>query len=144
MPSLLTTRSGTNEVHGSAFETMRNSGLGVARARQDFYTKPPHLVRNEFGASLGGPVFLPKLYNGRNRTFFFFAYEGYQLRSASTRSIAVPPEAFRQGASAPGLSVRVRANGVESEGGHAASARTGRVDPLPARVATSMSSMSSK
>ena len=94
---MLTTRSGTNEIHGSVFETARNSGLGVARARQDFYTKPPHLVRNEFGASLGGPVFLPKIYNGKNRTFFFFAYEGYQLRSAATRSIAVPTPAFRQG-----------------------------------------------
>jgi len=94
---MLTTRSGTNEIHGSVFETARNSGLGVARAREDFYLKPPHLVRNEFGASVGGPVWFPKIYNGKNRTFFFFAYEGYQLRSASTRSIAVPTPEFRQG-----------------------------------------------
>ena len=94
---ILTTRSGTNELHGSIFETARNSGLGVARARQDYYQKPPHLVRNEFGASLGGPVVIPKIYNGRNRTFFFFAYEGYQLRQASTRSIAVPTAAMREG-----------------------------------------------
>ncbi|MBM3726435.1 MAG: TonB-dependent receptor [Acidobacteria bacterium] len=93
---MITTRSGTNEWHGSLFETMRNSGFGVARARQDFYLKPPHLVRNEFGASLGGPVLLPK-YDGRNRTFFFFAYEGYQLRQAATRSIAVPTPAMREG-----------------------------------------------
>ena len=94
---MLTTKSGTNELHGSLFLTARNSGLGVARARQDYYDKPPHLVRNEFGGSLGGPVWIPKLYNGRNRTFFFFAYEGFQLRSASTRNIAVPTEAMRQG-----------------------------------------------
>jgi hypothetical protein len=94
---MITTKSGTNEVHGSLFETARNSGLGVARARQDNYTKPPHLVRNEFGLSLGGPVWLPKVYNGRNRTFFFFAYEGYQLRQASTRNIAVPTQAMRNG-----------------------------------------------
>ena len=94
---MLTTRSGTNEIHGSVFETARNSGLGVARAREDFYLKPPHLVRNEFGGSLGAPVWIPKLYNGKNRTFFFFAYEGYQLRSAATRNIAVPTPAFRQG-----------------------------------------------
>jgi hypothetical protein len=94
---MITTRSGTNEIHGSVFETARNSALGVARARQDFYTKVPHLVRNEFGASLGGPVYIPKLYNGKNRTFFFFAYEGFQLRSAATRSIAVPTPAFRNG-----------------------------------------------
>lgn len=94
---MLTTKSGTNEVHGSMFETARNSGFGVARRREDFYLKPPHLVRNEFGASLGGPVWIPKLYNGRNRTFFFFAYEGFKLRSASTRNIAVPTQAFREG-----------------------------------------------
>ncbi len=94
---MITTRSGTNEIHGSVFETARNSGLGVARARQDVFTKPPHLVRNEFGASMGAPVFIPKIYNGKNRTFFFFAYEGYQLRQASTRSIAVPTAAFRSG-----------------------------------------------
>jgi hypothetical protein len=94
---MLTTRSGTNELHGSLFETHRNSGLGVARARQDYYQKPPHLVRNEFGASAGAPIWIPKLYNGRNRSFFFFAYEGYYLRQASTRSIAVPTNAMREG-----------------------------------------------
>ncbi|HUQ94223.1 MAG TPA: carboxypeptidase-like regulatory domain-containing protein, partial [Bryobacteraceae bacterium] len=94
---MLTTKSGTNQVHGAAFETVRNSGLGVARAREDFYTKPPPLARNEFGVSLGAPVYLPKIYNGRNRTFFFFAYEGYQLRQSTTRSVAVPTPAMRQG-----------------------------------------------
>jgi hypothetical protein len=73
---ILSTKSGTNTVHGSAFETNRNSGMGVARARQDFYLKPPHYVRNEFGASLGGPVYIPKVYNGKNKTFFFVSYEG--------------------------------------------------------------------
>jgi len=94
---MVTTRSGTNQLHGAIFETARNSGIGVARARQDFFTKPPQLVRNEFGASVGAPIWIPKLYNGRNRTFFFFAYEGYQLRQGSTRNIAVPTEAMRQG-----------------------------------------------
>jgi Carboxypeptidase regulatory-like domain len=70
---ILTTRSGTNEVHGTVFETARNSAIGVARARTDYYTKPPHLARNEFGASVGGPVYLPKLYSGKNKSFFFFS-----------------------------------------------------------------------
>ena len=63
---MVTTRSGTNEIHGAAFETARNSGLGVARARQDFFTKPPQLIRNEFGASVGQPMppFLPLPRNG--------------------------------------------------------------------------------
>jgi hypothetical protein len=94
---VITTKGGTNSLHGSFFETARNSGIGVARARTDYYTKPPHLVRNEFGASAGGPVFVPKVYNGKNKTFFFFAYEGYRLRQASTRSIGVFTPAMEKG-----------------------------------------------
>jgi hypothetical protein len=94
---ILTTRAGTNTIHGSLFETHRNSGFGVARARQDFYLKPPHYVRNEYGGTLGGPVYLPKIYNGKNRTFFFFAYEGYKLRQASTRSTTMPSVEMRAG-----------------------------------------------
>jgi hypothetical protein len=93
----LTTRSGTNMIHGSLFETARNSAIGVTRQRQDTFSTPPHLARNEFGASLGAPIYIPKVYNGKNRTFFFFAYEGFQLRQQSTRSIAVPTAAMRQG-----------------------------------------------
>ncbi len=94
---IVTTKAGTNQVHGSAFETARNSGIGVARRREDYYTKAPHLVRNEFGASLGGPVFIPKIYNGKNRTFFFFGHEGYRQMSASTTSVSMPTLAMRQG-----------------------------------------------
>jgi len=94
---ILTTRAGTNQIHGSVFETTRNNSVGLARARQDYYLKPPHLVRNEFGASVGGPVWLPKLYNGKNQTFFFLAYEGYRLRQASTRSVTMPTPAMREG-----------------------------------------------
>ena len=75
MTIILSSKSGTNGFHGALFETNRNSGYGVARRRQDIFTKPPYLNRNEFGASAGGPVFIPKVYNGRNRTFFFFAWE---------------------------------------------------------------------
>ena len=73
---VLSSRSGTNQVHGALFYTNRNSGYGVARQRQDTSPSRRILNRNEFGVSLGGPVFIPKLYNGRNRTFFFFAWEG--------------------------------------------------------------------
>lgn len=95
--AIISTRAGTNQIHGAAFETARNNAIGVARRRQDFYDKPPHLVRNEFGASMGGPVYLPKLYDGRNRTFFFTAYESYRLRSATTTSVAMPTMAMREG-----------------------------------------------
>ena len=94
---VMTTRSGTNELHGSAFQTGRNSGFGVARQRQDTFSTAPHLVRNEFGVSLGGPVIIPKLYNGRNKTFFFGAWEEFRLRQATTTASRVWTEAMRRG-----------------------------------------------
>jgi len=59
----LTTRHGANQLHGSLFETNRDNSYGLARARQDVFTgfKAPHLVRNEFGGSVGGPVDIPKV-----------------------------------------------------------------------------------
>ncbi len=84
------TKSGTNEVHGSAFEFLRNSAMD---ARSFFNTKgttfPPFRF-NQYGFSLGGPVYLPKIYNGRNRTFFFADYEGYRRNTvqSSIRSVA--------------------------------------------------------
>jgi hypothetical protein len=93
----LSTRSGTNKVHGNLFETARNSAIGVARRRQDYYTKAPHYVRNEFGGSVGGPVFLPKLYNGKNRTFFFTSLEFLRSVSAATMSTNLVTMAMRQG-----------------------------------------------
>ena len=94
---IMSTKSGTNQVHGSAFETARNNGVGKARTRTDYYTKPPQLVRNEFGVSAGGPVYLPKIYNGKNRTFWFFAYEGLRNMQASTAGFALPTAAMRNG-----------------------------------------------
>jgi hypothetical protein len=95
--TIVVTRGGTNRLRGSAFETARNNAIGVARARQDFYPKPPHLVRNEFGATLGGPVYIPKIYNGRNRTFFFVSWEAYRNMGAATTNIDMPTMAMRQG-----------------------------------------------
>jgi hypothetical protein len=95
--AIMITRSGTNNLHGSAFLTGRNSGFGVARQRQDTFTKAPHLVRNEFGTSVGAPIYLPKIYNGKNRSFFFFAWEELRQRQASTTSTAVWTGAMRQG-----------------------------------------------
>ncbi len=94
---ILSSRSGTNEIHGAAFETNRNSGYGVARRRQDTFSKAPFLNRNEFGVSLGGPVYIPKLYNGRDRTFFFFAWESARSQTYTTNQYRVPTEAMRNG-----------------------------------------------
>jgi hypothetical protein len=95
---ILTTKSGTNDYHGSAFETARNNYFGIARARQDPSNfAAPHYVRNEWGFSVGGPISIPKLYNGKNKSFFFFAFERYSLRQASNELVAVPTAAMRNG-----------------------------------------------
>lgn len=92
----LVTKSGTNQLHGTLFETFRNNADGLrARTRQDGNT-PAKLIRNEFGASAGGPVVLPKLYKGMNRTFWFFSYEGSRQREKTFDEDYVPtPEMFQ-------------------------------------------------
>ena len=106
---VVTTKSGTNRIHGSLYETARNNAFGVARARQDVNLsgapyQTPKLIRNEFGGTIGGPVFLPsfglngrRLYDGRNRTFFFVSREGTELREGLTKSFSVPTVAMRGG-----------------------------------------------
>ncbi len=95
---ILTTKSGTNSLHGSFFETARNNYFGIAKARQNPANfAAPHLVRNEFGGSVGGPIYIPKLYNGQNKSFFFFAYERFSLRQAANELVTVPTVAMRNG-----------------------------------------------
>ncbi len=94
---IASTKSGTNDFHGTLYETNRNNGYGKARQRQDNYKKPPQLNRNEFGGSAGGPVLIPKLYNGKNRTFWFFSYEGVRRINPSTQGYPVPTQAMRNG-----------------------------------------------
>jgi hypothetical protein len=91
------TKSGTNQLHGSLFEFLRNSDMD---SRSFFNTKGtafPPFRYNQFGFSIGGPVFIPKLYNGRNRTFFFADYEGFRRSSVSTAVDTVPTAAMRVG-----------------------------------------------
>src|SRR3984957_11509489 len=95
---ILTTKSGTNTIHGSLFETARNNYFGIAKARQNPANfAAPHLVRNEWGASVGGPISIPKVYDGKNKTFFFFAWERFSLRQASNELVSVPTVAMRNG-----------------------------------------------
>jgi hypothetical protein len=96
--AIITTKSGTNEVHGAAFETARNNAIGVAKARQNPANyAAPHLVRNEFGGSVGGPIYIPKTYDGKNKSFFFFAYERFSLRQATNQLEYAPTAAMRNG-----------------------------------------------
>lgn len=70
-------KSGTNQVHGSAFDIFRNEKLD---ARSFLAPTRSTIRQNEFGATIGGPVWLPKIYDGKNKTFFFFSYTGSRKR----------------------------------------------------------------
>ena len=95
---IINTKSGTNQLHGSLFETALNSAFGVARTRQDQANfVAPHYVRNEFGGSIGGPIVIPHVYDGRNKSFFFFAYERFSLAQAVSQNQSVPTMSMRGG-----------------------------------------------
>ena len=81
-------KSGTNDVHGSAYDFIRNDYVD---ARNFFAATKGVYRQNDFGGSLGGPVWVPKVYNGRNHTFFFFAYEGFRNRQGSPGQISTVP-----------------------------------------------------
>jgi hypothetical protein len=88
------TKSGTNALHGTAWEFFRNDKLD---ARNFFLRSVTPFRWNQFGASGGGPVVIPRLYNGKNRTFFFVAYEGYRKRQPANSFFRVPTAANYNG-----------------------------------------------
>jgi len=89
-----TTKSGSNQFHGSAFEYLQNDALD-AKILNFTEKAPKHF--NTFGGSLGGPVSIPKLYNGRDKTFFFFDYEGNRRHTSAPEQLLVPTQAERSG-----------------------------------------------
>ncbi len=92
---IFTTRSGTNQFHGSLFDYLRNN---VFDARGFYAPTTPVNRQNEYGVVLGGPVWIPKLYKGTNRTFFHFVWSGFRYQQgAANNVISIPPAAFRQG-----------------------------------------------
>lgn len=82
------TKSGGNQFHGSLWEFLRNNDLN---ARNFFAKTVPVLHQNQYGVGLGGPILIPKLYNGRNRTFFFGSYQGTRIRQNTIVTGAYPP-----------------------------------------------------
>jgi hypothetical protein len=87
-------KSGTNVLHGSAYDFIRNDDVD---ARGFFALTAGIYKQNDYGASLGGPVWLPKIYNGKNKTFFFVSYEGFTNRQGSpgTFSSVPTPEMYQ-------------------------------------------------
>jgi Carboxypeptidase regulatory-like domain len=96
----IVSRSGTNTLHGTTFNYLRNDVFDA----NDWFANAngvpnPALRQNDFGGVLGGPVVIPGTYNGRNKTFFFFSYEGLRLRQPTvTAPEEVPSIAARQAA----------------------------------------------
>ena len=91
-------KSGTNDYHGAVFEFLRNDKLDANNFVSNFAGRPKSKFRqNQFGATFGGPVKLPR-YKGRDRTFFFVDYEGTRVREAAGSSLSdVPSAALRRG-----------------------------------------------
>jgi len=96
------TKSGTNQLHGALVEFLRNQVLDA----RSFFTLPtpanptaakPPLRQNQFGYELDGPVWIPKIYNGKNKTFFMTSYEGYRLVQSTTSLSTSMPAVFFTG-----------------------------------------------
>lgn len=81
------TKAGTNEFHGGLFEYLENEALNAwhpfVKAEAEPGQRKDKLQRNQFGGNIGGPVVIPGVFNGRNRAFFFFGYEGFDNNSGS-------------------------------------------------------------
>ncbi|HEX4809502.1 MAG TPA: carboxypeptidase regulatory-like domain-containing protein [Bryobacteraceae bacterium] len=85
-------KSGTNQLHGSAYEFMRNTDFDA----NDWFSNRAGKARqiykqNDFGFTVGAPVYIPKVYHGRNKTFFFTSYEGFRNRNGATNATATVP-----------------------------------------------------
>jgi len=92
------TKSGTNQLHGTLWEYLRNRDLDA----NDFFSNAAGIPRgaftqNQFGFNIGGPVFIPKVYDGKHKTFFFVDYEGFRLRQGASYTETVPTAAERTG-----------------------------------------------
>jgi hypothetical protein len=104
-----TTKSGTNDLHGSAYEYLTNEALNAYRPLSTPFATSPRPAKaldrkHDYGFTVGGPVYLPKSvfgpfgYDGRNKTFFFFNLERYRNVTRSSGSLStVPTEAYRRG-----------------------------------------------
>jgi hypothetical protein len=94
----LTIKSGTNEFHGSGYDYLRNRVLDANSWTNNTAGVGKSInTQNDFGATFGGPVRFPHVYNGKDKTFFFVAYEGFRFRTGGTSLQSVPTEAMRAG-----------------------------------------------
>jgi outer membrane receptor protein involved in Fe transport len=102
-------KGGTNEFHGSAYEFLRNNAFDA----NNFFNNRagisiPIYKQNDFGASFGGPILIPKIYSGKNKSFFFFSFEGFRNRAGAT--------GFTQSVPAPEMLTGDFTNWVDASG----------------------------
>jgi hypothetical protein len=90
------TKAGTDALHGSTFWYFQNSGFNAIPYGTDAANKP-HIVANDYGGSIGGPVVLPRFYDGRDRTFFFATYEGLSFPQTTVVQYLVPTTRMKAG-----------------------------------------------
>jgi TonB-dependent Receptor Plug Domain. len=89
------TRSGTNDLHGSAYDYFRNGSLDANDWFNDHLGQPKQVLhQNDFGGTIGGPVWIPRLYRGKDKTFFFGSYEGLRLTEPTAASIQYVPDNY--------------------------------------------------
>jgi hypothetical protein len=118
------TRSGTNQWHGTAFDYLRNDFFDANNWFNDFRKQAePPLRQNDFGGTLGGPFRIPHLYNGKDRTFFFFSYEGLRLLQPQPSVVSFVPDASLRANAPPNVQPIINAypiaNGPDLGGGEA-------------------------
>lgn len=83
-------KSGTNDIHGSAWGFLRNNVLDARNYFDPAGKGAPPYEQYQFGGTLGGPVYIPGVYNGKNKTFFFVDYEGLRIHQADTQTLLLP------------------------------------------------------
>jgi hypothetical protein len=94
----LVTKSGTNQIHGTVYEILRNADLDANGWWNNYNGTPRNAdTQNDFGAQIAGPVWIPKLYNGRNKTFFMFNTEGYRFKQGQNAVNTVPDASWNNG-----------------------------------------------
>jgi Carboxypeptidase regulatory-like domain/TonB dependent receptor len=106
-------KSGTNEFHGGVFENVQNTDFNAADTFSHVVTEDK---LNNFGIYMGGPVIFPKLYNGKNKTFFFGSFEVLRLPRTETFVNSVPTQAMRNGDLSAYLNTSLGGDGIELTG----------------------------
>ena len=112
------TKSGTNQWHGTAYDYLRNGAFDAEDWFNDYFgVKEPALRQNDFGGTFGGPVKIPSLYNGKDKTFFFFSYEGLRLTQPQAASVDYVPDGTLRSSAAAALQPVLNAFPVQSSNG---------------------------